>query len=92
MRGEGGAKEAHLAEFVHDFAVEVLVAEAHEDAREELLLAELVGGVADGALVFSELAVELQGVIPFERPELAFGGGRRGVVHGGAFRLGMGGM
>ncbi len=48
-----------------------LVAVRHQHAGQQLFLAVVVGGVADGALVLGQLVVQQQGVVPCERPACA---------------------
>ena len=79
---ERGAEETHLAELVHDLAVEGLVAEGLQHAGLQLLLAELARRIADQALVFRERLVEQQRVVPDELRT----GGLADDVHGGVLR------
>ena len=63
---DGAAQKAHGAEFVHDSAVECLVARCHQHPGLQFFLAEGVGRVDDGALVLAQLIGEQEGVLPVE--------------------------
>ena len=61
---QGRAEEAERPHFAEDLAVEALVPIGLEHPRHELLLAVVVGGVAHEPLVFAQLLVQQQGIVP----------------------------
>ena len=60
------AEEAHLAHLGHDRAIEGLVTEGRDNARQEPVAGVGPGRVADHAFVVGQAAVEIKGVIPAE--------------------------
>jgi hypothetical protein len=76
------AEQAQCAHLGEDLAVEGLVAVGKEDARHQLVLGIVARGIAHHALLFAELIVEQQRVLPDKTR--ARGGG------GGGGRLGRG--
>src|SRR5690606_10051325 len=66
LGGDRRAEQAHLAHLAEDRRIGGLVAEGLLHARQQLVLRIGLGGVADHALVFGELQVEQQRIVPFE--------------------------
>ena len=64
--GNGRAQQTHLAHLGHDLAVEALLAEGGDDARLQLFLTIGRGRITDQNLVLGQLAVDEEGVVPFE--------------------------
>jgi hypothetical protein len=64
---QGDAEEAERAHLVENGPVGLLLPVSLDDARQQLLLGEGRGRVADHALVVRELLVEEEGVVPLER-------------------------
>jgi hypothetical protein len=58
LLGQRRAEEAELAHLVHDLAVEVLVAIGLKHPRQQLLLAVVVGRIADEPLLLAQLVGE----------------------------------
>ena len=71
---DGRAEEAERAHLAHDLAVEALLAIGREHAREQLVLRIAARGVAHHALLFGELAFEVERVLPVEGRILDGGG------------------
>ena len=59
-------EKAHLAQFIHDGAVEFLVAERLLHPRRQLVIAKGPRRIPDHALVLGELAFQIERVFPVE--------------------------
>jgi len=64
--GKGNTDQAEFAHLVEDVAVDLLLQIGLGDARQQLVLRVSARGVADHALVFGELLVEHERIVPLE--------------------------
>ncbi|MGY4297708.1 hypothetical protein ACVWXN_005803 [Bradyrhizobium sp. i1.4.4] len=81
------ADQAELAHLVEDLAVGLLLEIRLGDARQQLVLGIGARGVAHHALVFGELLVEQERIVPLERSRSRLVLGLRAHAHETSFRL-----
>ncbi len=81
------ADQAKLAHLVEDLAVGLLFEIGLDDARLQLVLRIGARGVADHALVFGELFVEQERIVPLERRRRRLVLGLRAHAHENPFRI-----
>ena len=62
----GCTQQADFTHLAEDCRIGFLMAECFKNTRRELLLSELLGGVADHAFFFGELLIQQQGIDPVE--------------------------
>ena len=84
---QGDADQAEFAHLVEDVAVDLLFQIGLGDARQQFILRIGARGVADHALVFGELLVEHERIVPLEihRGRLVLG--LRAHAHDNSFRI-----
>src|SRR5437667_309868 len=78
---------AEFAQLVEDLAVGLLFEIGLDDARQQLVLRIGARSVADHALVFGELVVEQERVVPLERSRCRLVLGLRAHAHENPFRI-----
>ncbi len=83
------ADQAELAHLVEDFAVGLFLEIGLGDARHQLVLRIGARGVADHALVFGELLIEHERIVPLESHRGRLVLGLRAHAHETSFRIGM---
>ena len=66
-------KQAKLTQFVHDLAVKPLLQRCGNHAREKLFLRIGFCGIAHEPLIFGQLRIEIEGIVPAERCKFSHG-------------------
>ena len=66
LRGDGGAEQAEFAHFTKYRRIGFFMPEGFGHARQQFVLAIRIRGFAHHALVFGELLVQQQGIVPME--------------------------
>ena len=83
---QGNADQAEFAHLIEDLAVGLLFEIGLGDARQQLVLRVGARGVADHALVFGELLVEHERIVPLELDRSRLVLGLRAHAHENSFR------